>query len=303
VQDAEQLTEQQVDALGDELSNWGRWGTDDELGTLNFIDRDKVLRSTRIVKSGRAVAVGREIVTIPARNHSRVARHTMVYMQHHAMESCDEITLPCHGANITHLDALGHIYFRDKLYNGREAKDLVQRDGLHFASSLAQRDGITTRGILLDVAKARGVEWLKPGYGITEADLDAAEKLAGVTVEKGDAVLIRTGLCAREAVEGPEDTKLRAGLLPETLRWAHRRQIAVLGGDCADRQPSGYTRMRWPMHILALACMGLPLLHACDMERLAQVCAEEGRCDFLLSVAPLVFPRITGCAVNPVCVF
>lgn len=300
--DAVELTEDEVDQLGKELSNWGKWGDDDELGTLNYIDAEKVRQIVGGLR-GRTITIGREIQTVPAPNYRRPARHTMVYMQHNSLESADEITLPCHGVSITHLDALGHIYYNGMLYNGRSAEEYVQRDGLHFSSSMAQRDGIATRGVLLDVARARGVDWLEPGEGVTEADLAAAEELAGVKVGRGDAVLVRVGLYAREAVEGPEDPKIRAGILPQTMRWLHEREVAVLGGDCADKQPSGYKTFRWPMHILALACMGLPLLHACDMERLAAACAEEGRSDFLLTLAPLVFPKTTGCPVNPVCIF
>jgi len=291
------VTEAELETLADEVSNWGRWGTDDERGTLNYISARNVQMAAQCVRSGRHINLAYRI-------SKEFARLQMVFMQVNALEATDEIHISNHGPFNTHLDAIGHMFYKGMLFNGREASAFVHTDGLNWAGMRTMRDGVVTRAVFLDVAAARGVDFLPIEAGVTSEDLTAAEELAGVEVVPGDAVVIRIGNQKRAKVTGqPETYDPRPGMLPETCRWLHKHQVALWAGDCADRNPNPYTRHPWPFHIMTEAVMGLPLLHFIDAERLKQVCAEEGRNTFMLNVAPLYIPEATGCAVSPIAIF
>jgi kynurenine formamidase len=170
-------------------------------------------------------------------------------------------------------------------------------------SIMAMKNGVVTRGVFLDVARTRGVQWLEPSEGVTADDLDAAEQMAGVKVETGDALFLRVGLGAREAARGPENPSIRAGVNPTCLPWIHEREVAVFSGDCVDQIPSGYDRVPLPLHQIGLVAMGLCLLDNTDMEALAQATARSGANEFLFCAAPLRIPGGTGSPVNPVAIF
>ena len=172
-----------------------------------------------------------------------------------------------------------------------------------FASVHALREGIFTRGVLLDVAKARGVDYLRPDEGVYPEDLEAAEKMADVMVESGDAIFVRVGLGAREAVEGEENPSSRAGLMAECLPWIHEREVAVYSGDCIERMPSVYPLVPMPLHMIGLVAMGLVMLDNPDVECLAEAARTASRSEFLVTCAPLRIPGGTGSAVNPIAVF
>ena len=159
-----------------------------------------------------------------------------------------------------------------------------------------------TRAVLLDVAAARGVPYLTVDDEVSPADLDAAEALARVTVEPGDAVLVRVGLGARERVEGPEDPAIRSGLGLACLAWLHARDVAVFGGDCFDKLPAAVPGPSHPFHAVAIAAMGLVMLDNADLEPLAEACREEERYESMFIAAPLPIPGGTGSPVNPLCI-
>jgi kynurenine formamidase len=299
----EGLAENDVLALFDELSNQGRWGPDDQRGTLNYITSETVRAAAGLVRSGRVVSVAHDLDTVPSTKNYNPPSMRLLYRGHRPIVSADQFTVIAHGFAVTHVDALAHMFFQDRVYNGRSAEDVVRPDGVHFGSIHAMREGIVTRGVLLDVASARGVPWLRPGDGVTPEDLERAEARASVRTRSGDAIFVRVGLGAREAAEGPEDPALRAGLVPACLSWLHRREVAVYSGDCIEQRPSPYPRVPWPLHMIGIAGMGLVLLDNTDVEPLARACAAEGRWEFLVMVAPLRIPRGTGSPVNPLCVF
>ena len=298
------MTEAQVLRLFEACSNWGRWGSDDEKGTLNFITPEKRVRSAALVRQGLSVSLGRDLSTRQTPANSVPIVHRMLYVGHDdVIAAHDSVEVAPHGFRVTHLDALGHVYFRGRLYNGRKAADSVLSSGMTFASVQALREGIFTRGVLLDVAKARGVNYLKPDDGVYPEDLDAAEKLAGVVVESGDAIFVRVGLGAREAVEGEEDPSSRAGLMAECVPWIHERQVAVYSGDCIEKMPSPHAAVPLPLHMIGLVSMGLVMLDNPDVEVLAEATRTTGSCEFLVICAPLRIPGGTGSAVNPIAVF
>jgi kynurenine formamidase len=215
----------------------------------------------------------------------------------------DRIDIAPHGFGITHLDALGHVAFGESVYNGRAAAEVITEDGLAFGSIAAARNGIVTRGVLLDVAAVRRQDYLEPGELVEPEHLEEAADLAGVAVEPGDGILIRVGLGLRVERQGPEDPSHRAGLSPRCVPWFRARDIGLFGGDCIERLPSGYPSLPLPFHALALAALGLAILDNVDMERLRAACREYGRNAFMLVVAPLPIDRATGSAVNPLAIF
>ena len=258
---AEFPPEEVLDRIFDEVNNAGRWGPDDALGTLNFISPRVRVAAATLVRSGVAVSISQEMSTVPSANNPYPVRHTMRYAGDEApFATLDEFTVATHGYALTHLDALAHVYRDGQVYNGRTADSVVTVRGLTFGDVHAQRNGIFTRGVLLDVAAARGSNWLPPQHGVTVADLEAAEERAELTVRSGDAVFVRVGLGARERAEGPEDLAERAGIMPEVIPWLARRQVAVYSGDCVEKVPSPYPRYPIYLHHIGLAAMGLTLL-------------------------------------------
>jgi len=296
--------EAELDALFDEVNNAGRWGADDELGTLNYITRAKRVAAAGLVREGIALSIARNLDTIQSPNNPQPVRHTLCYQSHYPIGCLDAVVIDTHGFAITHLDAISHVYRDQDVYNGRLAAEVALPTGLTFGDILAQKDGMFTRGVLLNVAAVRGVEWLEPDEGIYAADLLAAEERQGIRVESGDCIFVYTGLQKREAVQGPENLGQRVGIMPDAIRWMHEREIAVYSGDCVDAFPNPYgARYAIYFHAIALAAMGLILLDIPALEPLVELCGELGRTEFLLTMAPLRLKGGTGCPVNPIALF
>jgi kynurenine formamidase len=296
--------EDELDGLFEEVKNWGRWGLEDEKGTLNLITPELARRSAELVRTGRVVSTGFDLDTEPSVKNYFPTVHKMLFMAfEQPPTAADQVTIVPHSFTVTHLDAVSHSNYGGLLYNGRSAEAVVTRTGLEAGSILAAAGGIVARGVLLDVAAAQGKRWLNPDEYITEVDLDAAAEWAGVDVLPGDVVLVRSGLGAREAEEGYEDISRRAGLSPTCVRWLHGHDVAVYGGDCFERLPLPYPNRPWAFHQIAQAAMGLVLLDNVDVEPLATACAEESRWEFQYIIAPLRIPGGTGSAVNPLAVF
>jgi hypothetical protein len=299
---SELMREAQVLELFEHCSNAGRWGEDDEMGTLNLITDEKRAQAARTVTHGITISIAKILPLEPTLGQPIAVRHRMHYVSHNEPFGCaDSFDIYPHGYGITHLDAVGHIYFEGRQYNGRIAAETVGADGMHWGSVMASRSGVVTRAVLLDVARARGVGWLPAGEYVTAADLDAAEQLSGTSVGSGDAVLVRIGLPAREAVEG-QDPALQAGLGADCLPWLYARDVAVYGGDCAERMPSGYDQVMLPLHQIGMSAMGLCLLDNADLEALAQACREHQKYEMMLTISPLPLPGGTCSPVNPICI-
>ena len=296
--------EPELERLFDELNNAGRWGEDDELGTLNYISPAKRIAAAALVRTGRALSIARDLDTRQSANNPAPVRHTMCYQAHEPIGAVDELALGMHGFALTHLDAIAHVYRGPDVYNRRKAASVATPAGLSCCDILAQKDGIFTRGVLLNVAAARGVPWLTPDQGVYAADLDAAERRQGIRVASGDAIFVYTGLQKREAAEGPEDLGQRVGIMPDAVRWMHAREISVYSGDCVDAFPNPYSlRYAIYFHAIALAAMGLILLDIPALEPLVELCEELNRSDFLLTMAPLRIKGGTGSPVNPIALF
>ena len=288
--------------LARRLSNAGRWGADDEKGTLNFISPSSIVEASKLVRNGRVISASHNISFAVSPRNPRPGLHQMLYREDRA-SAADAVTLQCHGYAMTHIDSLSHVTLDGLTYNNRNSEEIRTRDGLAFGSVLPLSDGIVTRGVLLDIPRSRGEAWLSRGESVTAHDLEAAETAEGVIVGEGDALLVRTGLEAREAETGEQANDVRTGLGSDCIEWLHGRQIAVFGGDCVERIPSDDPEDPHPLHSVGIARMGLVLVDNIAVEVLASACREEDRWEFLFMVAPLRMPRVTGSAVNPLCIF
>ena len=302
------MGDRRVSALTSELagrcSNAGRWGTDDELGTLNLITPAVRIAAARLVRSGETISLAQPIATRPSRVNERPAWHVMHLETERPYASADSLHLQIHGLATTHLDSLGHMFLDGEGYNGFAMDNVVKMGGLTSLGVGVMRAGIFTRGVLLDVAAASGRDWLEPGEFVGPALLEQAERLGQVTVGAGDALFVHVGLERREAMFGPEDPSVRAGLSAEAVGWLHDRQIAMFSGDCIERFPlDEQDPVPMPLHQIGIARMGLVLLDCPSLTELLEACTRLRQQDFLLTVAPLDIPGGTGSPVNPIAVF
>lgn len=299
-------TEEEVIGYMTSLSNWGRWGPDDELGTLNLITPEKRAQAGRLVTEGISVTCSRLIVPEIAPDVTSIPPlHYMVNVPPSSGPggASDFIGLSFHGLTITHLDSLCHQTWDGKMYN-RKPASLVSVQQKATAGDIDKvQNGVVTRGVLLDITQVRGVEWLEAGEGVFTYDLEAAEEAQGVHVEEGDALILRLGWYKKRQQLGPSHPG-RPGLHAETLPWLHQRGVSIIVADASqDMDPSGYSRITPPVHKVGIVAMGLWLIDAANCEELVQVCRQLNRWEFMFIVAPLRFHRATGSPVNPLAVF
>jgi kynurenine formamidase len=310
-------TETEVTGYLRSLSNWGRWGSSDQLGTINLITPAKRIAAAGLVRDGVSVTCARPIVTDitadttfqPLRFmvDSGEGRDTASPERNLERRGASEfIGMVFHGYTITHVDTPAHYFWEGKLYNGRSCSLVTSREGATVESVDLLHDGVVSRGVLLDVARTRSIPWMQPGEGVMPADLEAAERAAGVRVESGDILLVRTGYYARRLAEGPVHP-LRAGspaLHVASCPWLRERGVAMIGTDTHnDISPPPYPAMGNSFHVVSLVAMGLWLIDNANLEDLARACGERGRWEFLLTVAPLRLRNVTGSPVNPIAVF
>ena len=310
-------SEREVLSYFQSLSNWGRWGEQDQLGTLNFLTPERTKRALSLVSEGVAVSCARTIrfeggidVTVPPVHFMLESGDGWATgdktTEWPIQISRDYFGLVFHGFTITHIDSLAHFFWEGKMYNGRPANLVSTSLGATVESVEVAKDGIVTRGVLVDVPMIRGTDWLERGEGVMPEDILAAEERCGFRIEEGDVLLVRTGQLHRRNVEGPVDirtlgaTACQAACLP----LLHERGIAMLGCDSGnDVVPSGYAKVLAPIHQLGIVAMGLWILDNPDLEELAQTCRERNRWEFLLSVIPLRLHNSTGSPVNPIAIF
>jgi kynurenine formamidase len=313
---ATQVSAADLPKLLESISNWGRWGKDDEHGTLNLLTPEKRLRAAALVKDGVTVSAAHQLPTMRGPENYMPVQHMMLRAGDipGTTGTADFMGIACHGFAITHMDALCHFLWEGKMYNGTPSA-AVRSSGA-ITCGLDGADGICGRGVLLDIPAAKGRDWLNPGEAIYIADLEEAERRQNVTVEEGDLLLVRTGRQRRTVAEGPVNNPMEAmaGLHVSTLPWLRERGVAVLGSDgVSDVLPSGMGEgstgpnatglLRQPVHTGAIVYMGLHLMDNANLEDLARACAGRNRWAFLLTIAPLKLPTATGSPVNPIALF
>jgi kynurenine formamidase len=295
------VTEAEYDRWKKDLSNWGRWGKDDEIGTLNLITPAKRKQAAGLVKEGFSVSLAADTDTVKAVDNPNPYEVKMLGI------GMDQIAVAYHGITHTHLDSLAHINDNGVFYNGYKPDADTVLKQRHSKNSIHNvKNGIFTRGILIDIPRLKGVPYLEPGTPIYVEDLEAWEKKAGVKVGAGDALFVRTGVWARRKAMGPwlrgrAEGGRSAGLDPSVIPWLRQRDIAIMGSDHPQYVSPSY--LRGAAHDFALLYLGIHLFDNCDLEALADAAAARKRWEFLLTAAPLAIPGGTGSPANPIATF
>ncbi|KAA2252579.1 cyclase family protein [Solihabitans fulvus] len=298
--------------LAKRVNNWGRWGRDDQRGTLNLLTPHHVRAAAGLVRTGRTVSLslplsqdGPQTGIIPGRiNPHRTMIMCNTPITGDTRQFCtsdDVVEMGLQAA--THWDALAHVSYAGRLYNGFPAS-VVTSAGAAYCG--VDRIGqVVGRGVLLDLPRMLGVDVLPPGYAVTAADLDAAEELARITVSTGDLVLVRTGQL-RRLKAGDRDGYGAPSPGPSlgTVEWFHRRDIAAVATDnlTFEVYPGELADAPFAVHLLHLVEMGLLQGQNFDLEELSEDCADDGVYEFLLHATPLPFRHAVGAPVAPVAV-
>ena len=312
------LTTADLDAMAQQVSNWGRWGAEDERGALNLITGAKLAAAAALVSEGTAVSCSLPLAVTPAVDNPMPVTHLMMRAGDvpagavvpgrprlpDLASIADYFAIAPHGRANTHLDALCHISVRGKIYNGFDVSE-VRSNGAHRNSIMSGKNGIVSRGVLLDIPGLRGVEWLEPGERIGRGELEAAEERQGVRVEAGDILLIAIGRDAhREAHGALSFEEGMAGLGTDCIPWLRERDIAVLGCDgFSDAIPHDVKGWPMPVHQIVLPYLGVHLIDNMQLGRLMAACRERNRWEFLLTLAPLRLEQGTASPLNPLAIF
>lgn len=299
-----------LDEMYRALRNWDRWGPGDERGALNYIGPAERAAAARLVESGETVSLAHDLDTNPSPENPTPVHHHML-ASGDALDANgipryeaarDYVGFDIHGLTTTHVDALSHMFVDGMMFGGRPATE-VRSDGARANTVMSMAEGVVGRGVLLDVPRALGADYLGAGEAVTVDDLEAAiAAQAQVVVRRGDILLVRWGRGPRRRSE-PRFTGF-SGLHPDCLPWIHAHEVAVLGSDgISDPMPDiGVASWPFPVHQIGITGMGLHLIDNMDLDGLARACAGAGRWEFLFMMAPLRIPRGTGSAVNPVAV-
>ena len=297
------ITAATIDAWATELSNAGRWGEDDQLGTLNLITPAVRVAAAKLVTEGVSVSMAHPLLTARSADNWTPFEHRMQATPERAGGwATDTWSLMFHGFAHSHIDALCHLAYKGKYYNGFPMSETTA-EGCKNLAVTNIGDGIFTRGVLMDIPRLKGKAWLDPGEAVTVADLEAWEKQAGIKVGSGDAILLHTGRWLRRAKEGPTQGAY-AGFHASTVPWLKARDVAVVGTDGGlDVYPSGVPDSGAPVHTLVLTALGMPILDVMDLTEVSAAAAERKRWSFLLTAAPMRVPNGTGSAINAIATF
>jgi kynurenine formamidase len=290
----------ELDELFKQVSNWGRWGKDDQLGAANLITEAKRKQAAGLVKNGISVSLAHNALTEKAADNTSPFEHTMLpgfFM--------DNYKVSYHGYAHSHIDALCHILYKDQTYNGYARAEVNTAKGCTKLGIDNLKNGVVTRGILIDIPRLKNLPYLEPGTPIYVEDLEAWERMAGVKVSPGDAIFLRTGRWARRAALGPWNiAQSAAGLHASVAPWIKARGVAFAGSDAAlDVSPSLVEGSNLAVHTLFITAMGIHLLDNQDLEEVAATAARLKRWEFMVTIAPVPVTGGTGFPVNTLAVF
>ena len=309
-----------IHQAAEDLKNWGRWGADDQIGTLNHITPDDVANAAKLVQHGKVFAMGIPLGSTGPQNGLFGGRwnpiHTMLATGTDAVGgrfdvpgdmlryADDALNMPVQAA--THWDSLGHIFLGDKMYNDLDAT-IVNGGGVHKLGIEHTRARMVGRGVLLDVARHKGVDWLEDGYGISNAELDAVAAAEGVEIRKGDFVILRTGQmerCRAQGAWGGYAGGDAPGVRFENCYWCQEKQIAAICSDTwgVEVRPNETTEAKQPWHWVVIPAMGLTMGEMFDVSELAADCAADKVYEFFFTGPPLNLTGGTGSPINPLAI-
>ncbi len=290
----DEVTKEQYDRWMTELSNWGRWGDDDQLGALNLITPAKRVEAAGLVETGRVVSMARDmtierlddpastsanrppVLAGSVRNVFGIDTDNGYFWERYEIEY--------HGGLVSHLDAFCHVAYNGKVYNGRDFEDVASlADGCSAMGVVNLKDeGLVTRGVLIDM----------PGKAVRRQDIEAWEAETGITISAGDALFLRTG----------RDIGQTGGYHPSLLPFFKERDIALLGADVAQ-EGGQIDGVAIPVHFFTLVALGVHLFDNLGLEALAETASELNRWEFLFMASPHGVPNGAGTAINPLAVF
>ena len=300
----------------EKLSNWGRWGTDDQIGTLNNVTSDDLVNAGKLIKKGKVFSLGLSLKE-PIQSglfggrwnpiHTMLATGTDAAAGNQDVPSPylryadDAINMPCQAS--TQWDALCHIFLDDKMYNGYDAK-LVDARGAKKLGIEHVRDKMAGRGVLLDVARHKGVDSLDDGYAIINADLDACAKAQRVDIRKGDFVIVRTGhqeRCLKKKDWHGYAGGDAPGVAFETCYWIREHDIAAICTDTwgCEVRPNETNEANQPWHWVVIPAIGISMGEIFYLKELAEDCAADNVYEFFFTAPPLHLPGAAGSPINP----
>jgi len=290
----------EFDALFQSVKNWGRWGADDQLGAANLVTDAKRRQAAALVKAGLTVSLAHNPITEPADDNASPFEHTM-----NRGFTTDTYRVSYHGYAHSHIDALCHILYKDQTYNGYARAEVNTEKGCTKLSIDTLKQGVITRGVLIDIPRLKGVPYLEPGTAIYAEDVEAWEKQAGVKIGPGDALLLRTGRWARREKVGPWPVgRNAAGFHASIAPWLKARGVAFVGSDAASEvTPTMVEGVTLPVHTLLITALGIHMLDNQDLERLSDTAARLKRWQFLLTINPVPVTGGTGSPLNTLATF
>ncbi len=304
-----------IDEASKTLSNWGKWGKNDHSGTLNYVTPQHIVEAAKLIKTGKHFALGIPLdKTGPQTGlfggrfnpiHQMLATGTDAVageQDWNKIRYADDTLMLCvQGA--THWDALGHIFYEDKAYNGHDAKK-INSGGLSVLGIEHSKDKMNGRGVLLDIARFKGVEYLEDGVGISNDELDACAKAQKVEIREADFVIIRTGQmerCLKSGNWGAYAGGDAPGVKFENCYWAHEKKIAAICSDTwgVEVRPNETTEANQPWHWVVIPAMGLCMGEIFYLKELAEDCAKDKVYEFFFCGPPLIITGGTGSPINP----
>jgi kynurenine formamidase len=314
----DKITLKDIHATAGRLTNWGRWGPEDEAGTLNNVSAQDIINAARLIRKGKSFSLA-----LNFDNHGPQSGlwgnrfnpiHTMLATGVDAAAGRQEaigiryaddmVTMPLQCG--TQWDALGHIFYGEKMWNGYDAK-LVDCNGAQKNGIEKVKDKMVGRGVLLDVARAKGVESLEDGYGISNAELDQCAAAQGVEIRKGDFVIVRTGhmeRCLKSGQWGGYAGGDSPGLRFETADWIRHKDIAAICADTwgCEVRPNESTEASQPWHWVVIPMIGISMGEIFYLKDLAEDCAQDRVYEFFFCAPPLPITKAVGSPVNPIAI-
>ena len=294
-QDRPAITKAQVDQWMEDLSNWGRWGADDQLGAVNLITQAKRREALALATTGEVVSLSLPIKVVPAPDdpQSTTAFTNLWVTSIQSGFLMERQQVAFHGSTVSHLDALCHAHHEGKVYNGIPLDEVFDETGCTQMGISGLAGGIVTRGVLIDIPRLKGLDALETGTHVYPEDIEAWERRTGVTISAGDAIFLRTGRQVNNNASGYDVT---------VAPWLKERDVALVGSD--GIQDVGQIQgTALPFHKLVLVALGANIFDNMALEALAETAARLNRWEFLLVAAPIPNPGGTGSPLNPLAIF
>jgi kynurenine formamidase len=290
----------EFDQLFQKVKNWGRWGADDQLGSVNLITAAKRKQALSLARTGQTISLVHNPITDKAEDNNSPFEQTML-----PGFNMDRYSVSYHGYAHSHMDALCHILYKDQTYNGYARAIVNTEKGCTKLGIDNLKNGLITRAVLLDIPRLKGVPYLEPGTAIYQEDVEAWEKMAGVKIEAGDVILLRTGRWLRREKLGPWNVgRSAAGFHSSIIPFIKARGVAIVGSDAAsDVTPSMVEGVALPIHTLLITALGVNILDNQDLEAVAELAAKLKRWEFMITINPMPVTGGTGSPMNTLATF